>query len=193
VTAYDFVHLVIYASGGEVTGRTKLQKVVYFAGVLTGRAGDLGYRAHYYGPYSPDVAEAVEELRSLKFLEQRAVANGVVDDQGFEKTRYDYLLTHEGKQVAEEKAAQWADDWQEITNAVRRLKQANVQDYVRLAIAAKTDLLSRQNGQLLSAEALKKKTAEYGWKAFTDEQYTDAIRFLQTVVGTPSQSRPATT
>src|SRR5437016_3161878 len=102
--AYDFVHLVLHAAGGKVQGRTKLQKLVYFAGVLTNMLDDLGYRAHYYGPYSSRVTAATEELRSLGFLEQRTAAAGVVDPHGFEIARYDYTLTEDGKKIAEEKA-----------------------------------------------------------------------------------------
>lgn len=181
MTTYDLVHLVVLASGGEIKGRTKLQKVIYFVGVLTGQIGRLGYRAHFYGPYSPDVANAVEELHGLKFLEQRAVATGVADDNGFEKTRYDYTLTEEGKQVAEEKATQWPEEWAQIEAAVRQLDKANIQDYVRLAIAAKTHLLTQQAGQILSRDVLKTKTAEHGWSAFRPDQYDEALKFLETV------------
>jgi uncharacterized protein YwgA len=91
--AYDFVHLVLHASGGRIQGRTKLQKVVYFAGVLTGMHEHLGYRAHYYGPYSSTVTAAVDELRALGFLEQRIASGGAIDSKGFEVARYDYALT----------------------------------------------------------------------------------------------------
>jgi len=183
MTTYDFVHLVIHASGGTIQGRTRLQKSVYFIGVLTGQLPRLGYRPHYYGPYSSEVAAAVEELRGLKFLDQRAATNGETDGHGFEKTRYDYALTPEGKQVAEEKATRWPDEWNRIREAVSRLERANVSDYVQLAIAAKTDLLSRQAGRALRADELQLKTAEHGWKAFTNEQYAQAVQFLENVVG----------
>ena len=77
--AYDFVHLVLYATEGRIQGRTKLQKVVYFAGVLTEMLEQLGYRAHYYGPYSSTVTAAVDELRGLGFLEQRIAGGGATD------------------------------------------------------------------------------------------------------------------
>jgi len=185
MTTYDFVHIVIHAAGDRIEGRTKLQKVVYFAGVLTGELQKLGYRPHYYGPYSSAVADAVQELRGLKFLEQHAQSEGATDESGFEMTRYDYALTPEGKAVAEEKAARWPDVWGRIGEAMGRLKGANVQDYVRLAIAAKAHLLSQAAGQVLPADALRQKAAEHGWKAFTDEQYAEAVRFLAAVVGPP--------
>jgi uncharacterized protein YwgA len=191
MTAYDFVHLVIYAAGGRIEGRTKLQNTVYFVGVLTGHIQTLGFRARYYGPSSPAVAGAVQELRGLKFLEQHVTANEPADAGGFEMTRYEYTLTAEGVEVAQEKAARYATDWARIRDAIHRLKGSDVQDYVRLAIAAKTDLLARQAGAPLSAPSLKEKAIEHGWKAFTDEQYAEAVRFLQSVVGTRPEPVPA--
>ncbi len=182
MTPYDFVHLVLLASGDSIKGRTKLQKVVYFVGLLTGQLPILGYRPHYYGPYSPDVAGAVQDLRSLKFLEQHIHCSATTDESGFEMKRYDYSLTPEGKQVAEEKAAQFPEDWKQIADAVGRLNAAGVQDYVRLAIAAKTDLLFRQNQSSLSLDSLREKAAEHGWNAFTDRQYAEALSFLKSVV-----------
>ena len=179
--AYDFVHLVIHAAGGKVQGRTKLQKLVYFVGVLTGRLDRLGYRAHYYGPYSADVAGAVQELRGLKFLEQRILSPGAVDQRGFEVTRYDYVLTEEGKEVADEKAKAQPEEWDKIVQAVKRIESQDMQDYVRLAIAAKTHLITQNAGQSLSVDELKRRTGEHGWSAFSPDQYDEALKFLKKV------------
>jgi hypothetical protein len=75
---------------------------------------------------------------------------------------------------------------------INRLKESDVQDYVRLAIAAKTDLLVRQASEPLSEAALRKKATEHGWKAFNEKQYAEALQFLQTVINAPAQSKPAT-
>src|ERR1039458_3843717 len=106
MNTYDFVHLVLYASGGNIQGRTKLQKTVYFVGALTGSLPNLGYRAHYYGPFSGEVVAAVKELQGLGFLQQSSATSGSVDPDGFEVARYDYSLTPEGRQIAQEKAEQ---------------------------------------------------------------------------------------
>ena len=58
--ARDFVALTLMASGGHIQGKTKLQKLVYFTGALTGMLDGLGYRAHYYGPFSPTVAAGLD-------------------------------------------------------------------------------------------------------------------------------------
>lgn len=48
--ANDFVLLALHAMGGEIRGKTKLQKTVYFLGLMTGHLDDLGYRTTSTGP-----------------------------------------------------------------------------------------------------------------------------------------------
>jgi hypothetical protein len=45
--ARTFVQLGLLALGGNVQGKTKLQKSMYFLGEMTGCLEELGYRAHY--------------------------------------------------------------------------------------------------------------------------------------------------
>src|SRR5579872_2376708 len=88
-------------SGGEIWGRTKLQKTIYFLGILTGNLEDLGYRAHYYGPYSDSVTAAVARLKALGFVSESSLHTGAVSDDGFEIARHELVMTEEGKSIAE--------------------------------------------------------------------------------------------
>ncbi len=89
MNAYDFVHLTLFAYNGELQGRTKLQKTVYFLGVFTESLDDLGYRPHYYGPYSAAVADAVSRLKALGFVMEYTLGSGAVGAGGFEIARHD--------------------------------------------------------------------------------------------------------
>jgi uncharacterized protein YwgA len=65
--AKDFVTLTLLIADGEIRGKTKLQKMVYFYGLMTSQLNELGYRAHFYGPYSDDVAgNFVRSGRSIR-------------------------------------------------------------------------------------------------------------------------------
>lgn len=187
MTTYDFVHLVLYAAGGEINGRTKLQKTVYFIGAMTGRLDRLGYRAHYFGPYSSDVSAALDQLRSLKFLSQQVASVGVVDANGFERARYDYKLTDDGVMIAQEKATKNPTEWQLIQGAMAKLKRTNVDDYVKLSIAAKSLFLSHVSGKLESPEARSDQTSKYGW-AVSPDQFREADRLLQAIELMPSNA-----
>lgn len=187
MNTYDFVHLVLNAAGGKISGRTKLQKTVYFTGAIAGCLDRLGYRAHYYGPYSSEVTAAVDELRGLGFLSQHVSSSGAVNAQGFEIARYDYELTEVGKLVAEEKAVAHPIEWKGIQAAFDRMKAVRDVDYVRLSIAAKSYFLQRANPQPLSPEELSRRTSPYGWQV-SPEQFREADTLLKSLNLTPPES-----
>src|SRR5438477_8658832 len=124
MNAYHFTHLSLLALGGGIQGRTKLQKTIYFLGILTGDMPDLGYRAHFYGPYSDEVAAAVNRLKSLGFLQQTSQSTGAWDEGGFEIARQDFQLTDEGRGVAQQKAKNSPHAWKKIQKAVQHLESA---------------------------------------------------------------------
>ena len=103
--ARTFVQLGLLALGGIVHGKTKYQKSIYFLGLMTGCLEALGYRAHYYGPYSEDVAEAMDWLRIIGAVDQSSSGVGTVDSSGFEIRRYDYRLNPRGRSFVENRAA----------------------------------------------------------------------------------------
>src|SRR3989339_1502798 len=121
---YDFVHLGIYALGGEIKGKTKLQKSMYFLGVMTGLLDELGYRPHFYGPYSSEVAGAVDHLKTLGFICQNVMTSGHLDSRGFERARYDYQLNCEGEMIAQKKVEKHPALWEKIKIAAEALKAA---------------------------------------------------------------------
>jgi uncharacterized protein len=178
MNAYDFVHLALYALGGEIRGKTKLQKTIYFLGVLTRSLADLGYRPHFYGPYSAEVAGAVDRLRALGFVEQTVSSAGACDPSGFEVARYDFRLNEEGKRVAETKVKSNPEFWARLTKAVQTLKRAGEKDYVKLSIAAKTDFMLGENKGPARIEDLRALARRFGW-AVTADQVQEAAHFLE--------------
>jgi uncharacterized protein YwgA len=180
MNAYDFVHLALLAMGGEVRGKTLLQKRVYFLGVLTDSLEDLGYRPHFYGPYSAEVAAAVDRLRSLGFVEQSVAGRGVLDESGFEVARYDYQLNTDGKRMAETKAKKYPEMWQKIQRAVEAFNKGGELDYMKLSIAAKTFYLLGERKEAVPAGALVSLASKFGW-AVTRDQVKEAGTLLQTL------------
>ena len=176
MSTYDFVHLVFHAFDGAIQGRTKLQKTVYFVGALTESLDGLGYRPYFYGPYSSEVAAAVNELCGLGFLRQTYASSGVVDPQGFEFARYDFTLTPEGRQIAQEKAGEYPDEWKRINNAAELLKSMPINDYVRLSIAAKMFYLLCEKGGASLSE-LVEMSPTFGWQV-TGSQLSEAGNLL---------------
>ena len=178
MNTYDFVHLALLAIGGNIKGKTKLQKTIYFLGKLTDHLDELGYRAHYYGPYSSDVAEAANRLRSLGFLEQTVASGGFVDSHGFEVARYDFSLNEEGKNVAKLKTKRYSKLWEDLKNASTKFKNAGDIDYQALSVAAKTDFLLGKKGGTATIKEIEEIASKFGWSVSKDE-VTKGATFLR--------------
>ena len=175
--ANDFVLLALRAMGGEIRGKTKLQKTVYFLGLMTGHLDDLGYRAHFYGPYSEEVADAANRLKSVGFVHRSVAGIGTVDRSGFEVCRTDFALNDDGKQIAEAKAAANSKFWKKLQNAAEILRKAGDIDYMKLSIAAKTYfILGERTGEATMAE-LVEVAKRFGWKV-SRSQVQQAARYL---------------
>jgi uncharacterized protein YwgA len=180
MNTYDFVHLTLAAMGGEIRGRTKLQKTVYFLGVITNSLDELGYRAHFYGPYSAEVGDAIDQLKSLGFVDQNVASAGSVDSAGFEVARYDYKLSEQGRTVVEQKKQAFPAEWRKIDKAAAILKRAKNEDYVKLSIAAKTYfMLGEKKGTATKAE-LAELASKFGWSV-TKEQVEEAASYLKSL------------
>lgn len=180
MNTYDFVHLSLFAIGGNIKGKTKLQKTIYFLGKLTGCLDELGYSAHYYGPYSSEVAEAANRLRSLGFLEQTVVSSGFFNSYGFEVARYDFSLNQEGKQVAEFKKKRYSNLCNDLDKAVTKFKQAGDINYQALSIAAKTHFLLDKKGGKAKVSEIEEIAGEFGWSVNEDE-IKKAANFLDKI------------
>ena len=75
--------------GGEETGRTKLQKMIYFADRYLGwNVSD--YKLHYYGPYSRNIATTLRTIR-----------NELIDENIPVIGPYQYQVRDEGRHFLE--------------------------------------------------------------------------------------------
>lgn len=180
VDADDFVQLVLLAVGGEIKGKTKLQKTVYFVGVKAGCLDELGYHAHFYGPFSPEVADAAERLHLLGLAAKTETPIGGLDRQGFEATRHDYRLTEDGLRIAKKKADRNPRVWSRIKEAVKAIQDAGNPGYMDLSIAAKTYYMLGEKGGSASVGELSELAERFGWSV-TVEQVRKAVDFLRSL------------
>jgi uncharacterized protein YwgA len=138
----------------------------------------LGYRAHFYGPYSDDVADAVGWLRTLGAVDQSSSSAGSLDHSGFEIRRYDFRLNEQGRAFAESTARRHPELMPKLRDAVRVLKQAGDPDYVKLSVAAKTYFLLQETNGRAREEDLPLLASRFGWDV-TAEQVREAAHYLQ--------------
>jgi hypothetical protein len=163
----DFLMLCYGALGGSISGKTKLQKMAYFLSLLTDF--DAGYKPHYYGPYSSDVADANLELKALGYISEKRTQYGY-DHRGFERARYDYELTGDGARLLEKKKKEFASEWDQIHSCAQSINFAANTNYMTLSIAAKTYyILTRSGEKELSFDSIKKSASNLGWDVNTQE------------------------
>lgn len=172
----DFLAMTLLQTG-TVRGRTKLQKLVYFVGLLTDQLDSLGYRPHFYGPYSDDVARAVAQLREMGVVDQNVTDWGY-SRQGFEVRRYDFQLSEAGRAYAQQLVRRHDNEARSIRDAVKRYQDAGDQDYMDLSIAAKAYFLLGEKKGVASTNDLAQLAARFGWSVNKD-QIVRAAKYLQ--------------
>lgn len=152
--------------GRVLVGRTLLQKKLYFAAVLLDQRDAFGFRPHYYGPYSQQVADATGSLVSNRFLEEQVEI--FPDDNVFgERRRHSYKITDDGQQLLdslekEEEIKKWRDVLQRINS------QALAGDFNLLSVAAKVITILSEV-EKATPEEMRHRATEYGWDLKNDQ------------------------
>jgi uncharacterized protein YwgA len=169
----DFVLLSLSAIGGKIEGKTKLQKTIYFLGILTDSIVELGYDAHYYGPYSEEVNNAITYLMTIGVLEQ-STCGGSTDPAGFSVIRYDFRLTESGQRMAESQKKKNLAFWDKISEAANKFQQMGNLNYIQLSIAAKTYFMLGKKRNRATNEELASLAPKFGWNVTPEEIYESA-------------------
>ena len=183
----DVLLLVVKGAGENgLQGRTLLQKKVYFLSELMGV--DLGFSAHYYGPYSGLVAGHLSSLVNHGFLNERTEVFDTTPSRNRfgERNRYTYFLTDEAEELWDDiEDDRELEEWKEELDHINDHEIA--QDFNKLSIAAKVHYIVKWRGKTTVAE-VKQVAAEYGWSVQQNDIET-VISFL-TELGlvTPDES-----
>lgn len=174
--ARDVFLVMLDHAGGSISGRTLIQKRGYFLDRML--ALGLGYRAHYYGPYSGALDAAIGQCRALGFVEERAIGYGVAGDAGFEVRRYDYSLTPDGRVVAQAVL----DTDKELCGGIRacldRIAAAGDLGAQQLSIAAKVVWVLDARGQPMTPKSISEEGRSLGWSV-SDEDVSRVVGFLK--------------
>ena len=177
MNASEFLLSLIDACGGSVAGRTLLQKKSYFVSLLSGISIDLGYQAHYYGPYSANVDGTMTQLKNLGFVEESNTGFGILSG-GFEMRRYDYHLTEDGRKVL--RPFVQSPEYRAIEGAVRKIRDAGEPDYIELSIAAKAYYILRKQEKRMSTNELLLEAKKFNWN-ISEQSLARAVEFLKHV------------
>jgi uncharacterized protein YwgA len=177
MTADHLVLVILDHAGGHLSGKTLLQKRAYFVVEILGL--NIRFKAHFYGPFSPEIESALAQSKSLGFIQENAQSFGVTGDEGFELRRYDFSLTSQGGEILSFLKNQQPEECQRVEECLERLATAgDFSDYVSLSIAAKTYFIVKQRNASMTLEEIKSHAEYLGWKISAGE-VSKAADFLR--------------
>lgn len=176
LTTRETVLLLVAAAGGEVEGRTVMQKLAYFSGLELGAA--FGHRAHFYGPYSSRVEDALTQAAIAGDL--RESIDRLPDWHGGpDVVKYSYELTDSGTERVENLKHAHPREWGRISEAVGAIREA-VPDFNQrtLSSAAKTYLILSEREDPTSEADVPKLASKLGWQ-LSPPQVRETIKILE--------------
>lgn len=177
MTPDKIILLIIEKTGGTISGKTLLQKKAYF--LSKALQLDLGYRAHYYGPYSPEIEAGIGKLKSLGFIDEKTRGFGMTNQNGFEVRRYDYEITDDGKIIVQKLCEEDPNGCKEVEETLRRLSAAgDTNDYITLSIAAKTYYVLEEQKKPMENKEIRNFAKKLGWEILPNS-IEDAVSFLE--------------
>ena len=78
----QYVAKIISLAGGEIVGRTKLQKMVYLINRI-GESEDFHFSYHHYGPYSPELSGQLDIEKLLEKTVKEEIGHRVSDSAAY--------------------------------------------------------------------------------------------------------------
>jgi uncharacterized protein YwgA len=172
--------LAIDAFGGQVGGKTLLQKRLYFTEVLLGESLGLDFDAHYYGPYSALLNSELSTLKLQGQIREDASTYGFSEQSGFEMRRFNYQITSDGNAGVEWLRKNYSDEAKRVIEAAKRVFDAGNLDYMDLSFAAKSHWILCHAQKPLSEADISQEAKRFGWEV-KPEQAHRGIAFLHNV------------
>ncbi len=160
------------AAQRKVSGRTLLQKRLYFLSVLAQE--NFGYRPHYYGPYSQLVADNIGALCQAGFLKEE-VETFPESIGGFGKVkRYSFSSTEDTDALIDDRREQ-------VEPYVLNVEMINsdqiTDDVTLLSVAAKVHFIVSAQGRATRQEIMDL-AKRLGWK-ISDNQIQQVVGYLE--------------
>jgi uncharacterized protein YwgA len=169
MTPEKLILLILDENGGRINGRTLLQKRAYFVSCLLKQ--DLGYRAHYYGPYSSEIDQSLAKLKATGFVKESV--------QEYDVSRYDYSLTDDGRLIVE-RLKSTESEANRFSNIASKIRQTGIADkYIKLSIAAKTHYIINAK-KIHGVIEIQKAAKELGW-TIPEPEILEAKKFIETL------------
>ena len=154
----EFLLVLLGKWGGNISGRTLLQKRAYFVQQISAQEF-VAFRPHFFGPFSPEIDSAIGLLVELGFVKEEEIRFS-----SDERVRYDYSLTDDGRRLVQSLVDAHADIAVQIQGAVERISQSGNLDYNQLSLAAKIAHIVESESRPMTAGDISSRAAELGWR-----------------------------
>ncbi len=175
---FDGVLAMLNAVGGQIPGRTTIQKLGYFATLRD--AIRAHYRPHYYGPYSADIAGAIQTLVSYGFIEER-VETAVAPESATTSDdwkRYTYSLTTDGEGLVQRLEKEHASEFRKIEGIVSICRDTANLDSKTLSWAAKIHYIRTLEKKDMSHDDIQETARTLNWD-LTENQIERGMNLLK--------------
>ncbi|MGX1191710.1 YwgA family protein [Metabacillus sp. SLBN-84] len=152
----------VFSSSGEITGRKKLQKMIYIAKKINLPFYEK-YDFHFYGPYSEELTLRIEELCNLGFLNEMHEKKG-----GY--FQYRYSLTESG----EEFLANYEPDMPPMQECMQDLNSQSARFLELVSTVLYFDSLEKE-------EVKEKVFTLKSKQKYTEEEISQAYEYIEAI------------
>lgn len=169
-----------YSSDHMISGRTLLQKTLYFIGEKM-KLG-IDFIPHYYGPYSSSIADETASLCAAGIIRESVVRFGPMSvGVAFEPRQYTYQLTNEGELISEVIEKNNPEKAKKVSKTLQTMREAGLaDDYRSLSVAAKMHHILKSEDKPMTPSEILEQSRELGWE-IDDAAASAAVDFLTTI------------
>lgn len=148
-----------------ITGRKKLQKMIYIAKKLQYPYKEK-YEFHFYGPYSEELTLRIEELCNMGFLQEERQDKGSY-------VQYKYQMTDAGEHFTQ--MAQVPEATQDLVECINQMKDKSSRFLELVSTLLYFDYLPKE-------EQIEKLHVVKGKLNFTKEEIDEAFTFVMNLM-----------
>jgi hypothetical protein len=153
---FELVLVLLSTLPEGIKGRTVVQKLGYFASVKLKM--DAMYAADFYGPYSPVVAENLQNMVELDFVVEKG------RQTLHNRTMYSYSLTEDGGELAQRAKVENPKEYAVVRNIVGKCGRTVHCNYNVLSWAAKVHFVLHRAGKAMTRAEAIEASQSFGWK-----------------------------
>lgn len=144
---FDVLLSLLKANGGEIRGRTAIQKLAYFAHCKFPGFDIPQYAPYYYGPFSAGLGQMLAKLVSFGFVNENKIVG--------EHAGYAYALNADGEKMSDDAAREHEQEFADMSKLVSVCKRECDLDIPILSAASKIHYLIEARGSMSLLQAIK--------------------------------------